>query len=565
MYVATVPNRGAKPTILLREGYRENGKVKNRTIANLTRLPPNAIEILRRILRGESVATVDEAIEVVSSRSHGQVEAVLGTMRKLGFEGLIAGRRCRERDLVLGMIASRVFAPSSKLATTRTWQTTTLPEQMHIEDATEDDLYAAMDWLVDRQPVIEKKLAARHLEPCGLVLYDLTSTWVEGNCCPLAAFGHSRDGKKDKQQVNFGLLTDEEGRPVSVTVYEGNVGDPATVKEQVAKLKERFGLDLVVLVGDRGMVTQTQIDAFIEQDGVEWITALKSGAIRKLRAEGSLQLGLFDERNLFELQSPAYPGERLIACRNPELAVHRAKKREELIAATRAEVEKVQRMVQQGRLHDRAEIGLRVGKVINKYKVAKHFKLEIGDGVLRYRVRHDKVQAEAALDGIYVIRTSVPKELMSPEDTVRHYKRLTRVERAFRSMKTVSLKVRPIFHWSERRVRAHIFLCMLAYYVEWHMRRAWSSLLFAEEEDTTMTRDPVAAAKPSTTARQKASTKKTLDGLPVHSFSSLLDHLSSIVQNRCRRKGAPKNEPRFTMLTRPDKLQRRAIELLAAM
>ncbi len=532
MYIATVPNRGGKPTILLRHSYREGGKVKNRTLGNLTHLPPHAIEILRRIVRGESVAMMDDAVEIESSRSDGHVSAVLETMRKLGMESLLSSRRSREQKLLLGMIAARVIAPSSKLATTRTWQTTTLPERLGIEDATEDDLYAAMDWLVDKQPVIEKKLAARHLEPCGLVLYDLSSTWVEGSCCPLAALGHSRDKKRGKEQINFGLLTDEDGRPVSVTVYEGNVADPATVKDQVTKLKQRFGLDLLVFVGDRGMVTQTQVDAFVEQKGVEWITALKSGAIRKLKAEGALQLGLFDERNLFELESPKYPGERLVACRTPELARRRANKRDALIAATKVEIEKVQGMVQRGRLHDRAEIGLRVGKCINKYKVAKHFKLEIEDGVLRYRVRHDKVKAEAALDGIYVIRTSLPRDVMSPEDAVRHYKRLTRVERAFRSMKTVSLKVRPIYHWQEHRVRAHIFLCMLAYYVEWHMRRAWSPLLFGEEEDTLMARDPVKPSLPSPAARCKASAKKTIDDMPVHSFSSLMNHMSSIVQNR---------------------------------
>lgn len=565
MYVVSVPNRGAQPTVLVRESYREDGKVKNRTLANITKLPAYAIEGLKRLLKGEKLVTAEDAFEIETSLQHGHVDAVLQTIRRIGLDKIISKKRCRERDLVLAMITARVLAPSSKLESTRWWSTTSLPGQLGIEDADETELYAALDWLVEQQPVIEKRLAARHLRPGELALYDITSTWVEGTKCPLAAWGYSRDGRRDKQQVVFGMLTDEVGRPIAVSVYPGNTGDSTTVLDQIQKLKNDFGLDLIVFVGDRGMITQVQIDTFMAEGGVEWITALKSGAIRKLKTEGSLQLGLFDQRNLFEIQSPQYPGERLIACRNPDLAKHRAHKRQELIEATKAELDKIKKTVRSGRLRSAADIGLRVGRAINKYKVAKHFKLEIADGVLKYRVRQDKVRAEAALDGIYVVRTSVSAEVFSAGDVVRNYKRLMHIERGFRSIKTVSQKVRPIYHWLEERVRAHIFLCTLAYYVEWHMRHAWSELLFAEEEDFSQTRDPVAPAQPSNTARKKAASKKNRDGLLVHSFRSLLNHLSTIVKNRCHRKGASANEPRFDVITLPDSIQARALKLIDAL
>jgi transposase len=561
MYVAEIPNRGRKPTILLRESYREGGKVKNRTLANLSKLPPHALEALQRVLQGEMLVPASEAFEIERSLQHGHVEAVLTAIRRLGLDRIISSRRCRERDLVLGMVAARVLGPSSKLNTTRWWKTTTLPETLGIEDASEDELYRAMDWLLDRQASIETKLATKHLEPCGIVLYDVSSTWVEGEKCPLASRGYSRDGKKDKLQINFGLLTDDAGRPISVSVYPGRTADPSTVQDQVRKLKEEYGLDLVVFVGDRGMVTQTQIDAFIKQDGVEWITALKSGSIRRIRAEGSLQLGLFDQKNLFEFESQLYPGERLVACRNEELARRRASKRQSLIDATKKELTKIQTSIRAGRLVGKDAIGVRVGRIINKYKVAKHFKLEIGAASLHYRVRQDNVAAEAALDGIYIIRSSVPADAMSAEDTVRHYKRLTRVEKAFRSMKTVDLLVRPIYHYAENRVRAHILLCMLAYYVEWHLREAWSSLLFANEVDTLDERDPVAKAKPTNVGQRKAASKLNTEGLPVHKFRSLLDHLASVVRNYCRRPGAPEGET-FDMTTRLDTVQTRALQLV---
>ena len=562
MHIQRVRNQRGEETVLLRESYREDGKVKKRTVANLTAVPSPAVEALRRALSGETLVGANEALEIETSVHHGHVEAVLSAMARLGFADLISSRPCRERDLVRALIASRLLAPASKLETARWFDTTSLPEELGIKDATEDELYAAMDWLLERQPTIEAKLSKRHLEPCGLVLYDLSSTYVEGTKCPIARLGYSRDGKKDKLQINFGLLTDEKGRPVAVSVYEGNVGDPTTVADQVQKLKKRFDLDLLVLIGDRGMITQKQINRFIEQGGIEWISALKSGGIQKLKAEGTLQLGLFDEKNLFAVTSPSFPDERLIACRNPEQAKRRAKKRDALIAATKKELEKVRGMIARKTLLGRAAIGLRIGRVINKFKVAKHFKLEIGDDAFHYRIRADKVQAEAALDGIYVIRTSIPKEVITDADAVRHYKRLTRVESAFRSMKTVTLMVRPIYHWLEKRVRAHIFLCMLAYYVEWHMRQAWAPLLFAEEVDTRDTRDPVAPARPSDDARAKAATKTTDDGFRVHSFRSLLRHMATIVRNRCRRKNAPTGEPTFPMITRADPLHERALQLI---
>ena len=564
MYVTSVPNRGHKPTILLRESYREDGKVKNRTLANLSKLPEKALEAVKQVLSGETLVPATEAFAIERSVHHGHVDAVLTAIRKLGLDRMLDSRRSRERDLVLVLLIARLLAPSSKLSTTRWWATTSLPDLFDLGDVTENDLYAAMDWLLSRQSRIEKKLAKKHLSVGGLVLYDLTSTWVEGEACPLAERGYSRDGKKNKLQINFGLLTDEDGRPVSVSVYKGNTADPATVQEQVKKVKEDYGIDLVVFVGDRGMVTQTQIDKFIEQGGVEWITALKSGSIRKLKAEGRLQLGLFDDKGLFEFKSKHYPGERLVACRNPELAKRRARKRRSLIDATKGELDRIKNSVRKGRLAGKAEIGLRVGRIINKYKVAKHFKLEIETERLTYRVRRDSVAAEVALDGIYIVRTSVSEDVFSAEDTVRNYKRLTRVEKSFRSMKTVDLMVRPIFHHTEERVRTHIFLCMLAYYVEWNLRRAWASLLFANETETLDTRDPVARAEPPPEASRKARSKKTDDGLPAHSFRTLIDHLGSIVTNHCRRPGAEEGET-FPMTTQADDVQARALKLLKSL
>ena len=563
MYIATVPNRGSPPAILLREGYRDGGKVKNRTLANLSKWPAAKIELLRRLLRDEPLARAEDLFEIVASPHHGHVRAVRTAMQRLDFDALIAARPSRERSLVVALVAARILEPDSKLATTRWWHTTTLPEMLGVRAADEDDLYTAMDWLLERQERIEAKLAARHLTAGGLVLYDLTSSYFEGTTCPLAAFGHDRDGKKGKLQVNYGVLTDARGCPVAVSVFKGNTGDPKTLLPQVARVQERFGIEQMILVGDRGMISQVQITALQARAGVDWITALKTGAIRELVQTGHLQLGLFDERNLCEFAHPDFPGERLVACRNPELAKLRAHKRQALLDATVKELEKVRRMVARGTLRGRDAIGIRVGKVVDKYKVAKHIALAIADDRLDFSRKEAQIAAEAALDGLYVVRTSVPPERLGAADAVRHYKRLSQLERAFRSLKTLDLKVRPIHHRLEERVRAHIFLCLLAYYVEWHMREAWRPLLFADEDQAAkLTRDPVAPAQRSAGALRKVHAKVLDDGTPVHSFQTLLKALSAIVRNVCRRRGAGPTEPTIEIVTTPIPPQQRAYDLL---
>lgn len=552
-------------THLLRHSYRENGQVKNETVGNLSHLPEPVIELIRKALQGEILAPVSSAFEILSSSPQGHVQAVLSAMRRLGFASLLASRPCRERDLIVALVATRILEPSSKLATTRAWHTTTLAEDCGVRDASEDALYAAMDWLLQRQPRIERKLAARHLDEQSLALYDLTSSYFEGVTCPLAKLGHNRDGKVGKLQVNYGLLTDSRGCPVSVSVYPGNTGDATTVLDQVYKIRDEFGIRSVVLVGDRGMISQKQVNEIRQLEDIDWITALKTGEIRKLFEKEALQMGLFDERNLFELTDPAFPEERLVACRNPLLAKRRAHTRQSLLEATTREFEKVQRLVARGQLKSADEIGLRVGRVANKYSVAKHFKLEISDGSFTFYLLSQKVAAEAALDGIYVIRTSLGSERLSTEDTVRSYKLLSHVERAFRSFKTVDLKVRPIFHHLETRVRAHIFLCMLAYYVQWHMLEAWRELLFSDEDQQAhLTRDPVAPAERSPAALHKVATHTLDDGTEAHSFRTLLKELSTIVRNVCRRKQSPDTEPTFTMVTTANAKQQRALDLLEA-
>ena len=565
MHIHVIPNRNSNPTILLRESYREAGKVKKRTLANLSHVPIDQVEALRRALKGEQLVPVDTLLEVIGSKHHGHVQAVRLAMKRLGFESLIASKRSRQRDLVVAMVAARILQPDSKLATPRWWHTTTLPEDLGVADAGEDDLYAAMDWLLDRQARIEKKLAARHLREGGLVLYDLTSSYLEGEYCPLAALGHNRDGKQGKLQVNYGLLADERGCPVSTTVFPGNTADSMTVVVQAQKAREQFGIDHLVLVGDRGMISQPQIDRFKEMGGVDWISALRSGQIRKLLNDETIELGLFDERDLFEFTHPEFPDERLVVCRNPLVAERRAHKREALLQATITELETVKGMVERGRLSAKEKIGVRVGRVVNKYKVAKHFQLTIDDREFSYRLLNEKVAAEATLDGLYVIRTSVSEERLSAEDTVRHYKDLAKVEQAFRSLKSIDLKVRPIYHHLEKRVRAHIFLCMLAYYVEWHMKEAWRVLLFSDEDQQAKeTRDPVAPAKRSVKALAKVHSRRLEDGSPAHSFRTLLESLSTIVRDTCRHKGAQLNERCFTMTTTPNAKQQRALDLIDA-
>lgn len=550
---------------LLRHSYRENGKVKNETVGNLSHLPTHVVELVRRALKGESLVATEDLFEIVASAQHGSVQAVLTAMKRLGMGRLLDSRPSRERRLVMGMIAARILEPQSKLATTRWWQITTLSQELDIIDATEDDLYDAMDWLFKRQDRVEKKLAARHLESGSIALYDLTSSYFEGETCPLAKRGYSRDGKKGTLQINYGLLTDRRGCPVAVSVYPGNTGDSKTLIPAATKLREDFGLDTVVMVGDRGMISQKQVEELRDLESIEWITALKTGAMRKLLEGGALQMGLFDERNLFEFTHPDFPGERLIACRNLELARLRAHKRQSLRDSTVKELQKVRGMVARGRLQGKDKIGVRVGREINKYKVAKHFELEIEDGRLEFSIDQHLVAAEAALDGVYVIRTSLSEEQLSANDAVRSYKLLTRVERAFRSFKTMDLNVRPIRHRLEDRVRTHIFLCMLAYYVQWHLQEAWRPLTFADEDqEAKNTRDPVAPSRRSDSARRKAQGRRLDDGTQVQSYQTLLTDLSTIVRNTCRRRNASTDEPDFPLTTTPTPTQRRALELAAA-
>lgn len=563
MHIDVVPNRSSRPAYLLRESWREGKKIRKRTLANLSALADDQIDAIRSVLRGEKLAAVGQLFEVTASRIHGDTDAVLCAMHRLGIRELLSSRPSFEADVVMGLIATRVVAPQTKLATTRWWRTRTLPQDLRIEHAIEDDLYQAMDWLLDRQDRIEKKLAARHLKSGGLALYDLTSSYFEGKTCSLAAIGHNRDGKKNKLQVNYGLLTDKRGCPVAVSVYEGNTNDAKTLLPQVKKLKDDFGLERVVLVGDRGMIGQASIEDLRDVTGLEWITALQSGQIHALVEGGALQLGLFDKRNLFELTHPDYPGERLVACRNVELGKLRAHKRQALLEATAKELEKVRAMVERGDLQGAEKIGVRAGRVVNKYKVAKQFELTIDDARFSFALRDNEIAAEAALDGIYVIRTSLPRQQMSAPEAVRSYKALSEVERAFRSLKTVDLEVRPIHHRLADRVRAHIFLCMLAYYVEWHMREAWRPILFADEDlAAKATRDSVAPAQRSEAAEAKAATKKLADDTPVHSFRTALAELSTIVRNTCRTPGAP-NAPAFAIVTTPSATQQRAMDLLA--
>lgn len=565
MYIDIVPNRNSPPAILLRESIREGRKIIKRTIANLSSLSIAQAEAIRTVLKGQPVAAVNEIFEIIDSRSHGAVSAIDLAMGRLRISALLGREACRERDLVLAMIAARVLDPQSKLATTRCWDHSTLGALFGVSDADENELYAALDWLRERQPAIEQRLAKRHLQEGGRVLYDLSSSYFEGESCPLAARGYSRDEKKGKLQVNYGLLTDARGCPVAISVFAGNTTDPQTLMGQVEKLQGDFNLQSVILVGDRGMISQTQIDALRERDGVAWITALKSGAIRQLVESGTIQMDLFDERNLCECAHDDFPDERLIACRNPQLAKLRAAKRRELLAATVEELQTVQRMVANGHLKDADKIGVRVGRVINKYKMAKHLVLDISDTQFAFHINEETVAAEAALDGLYVIRTPLPAPQVSREDAVRHYKGLSHVEAAFRALKSDDLQIRPIYHHTEERVRAHLFLCMLAYYVKWHMSEAWRGLLFADEDqDRLAQRDPVAPATRSEAALEKVASKRLADGSPAHSFSTLLKELETIIRNTCRRKNAGVGENTFTIDTTPNTKQRAAIDLIKA-
>ena len=564
MHIHTVPNRDSAPTILLRESYREGAKVCKRTLANLSGLSASQIESIRGALRGEVLRPVAQTFEITNSRAHGHVQAVAMTMQRLGFASLLASKACPERDLVKAMVASRIVCPATKLATTRIWHTSTLVEDFGVTGATEDDLYAAMDWLLAGQDRIQKKLALRHLKEDSLVLYDLSSSYFEGSHCPLAKLGYSRDRKRGTLQVNYGLLTDDRGCPVAISVHEGNTSDSKTFMPQVQRLREEFGIKRMVMVGDRGMISQKAIDEMSQDVDVAWVTALRSSSIRTLVEQRHLQLGLFDESNLLEISSPDFPGERLVACRNPELAKMRGHTRDDLLLATEKNLQQIKVRVDAAKLLGRDKIGVAVGKVVNQYKVAKHFELVIDDNSFTFSRIAANIAAEAALDGLYIIRTSVAAQRMDAPTCVRTYKSLAQVERAFRSIKTMDLKVRPIHHHLEGRVRAHIFLCMLAYYVEWHMRQAWRELMFADEDQAAkLTRDPVAPAKRSNTAMRKVLSRTLEDGSPTHSFQTLMKELETIVRNTCRTPNSAGNGSTFQITTMPSDKQNRALELIS--
>jgi hypothetical protein len=579
MYIESVPNRSSPPAILLRESYREGGKVKKRTLCNLSDWPQAHIEGLRGVLKGGVVIAPDrEAFTITRSLPHGHVAAALGTARRIGLDRLLGPEGNRPRDLVLAMMVARILDPGSKLAAARMLSPTTaassLGEALGLGEVGEDELYAALDWLAERQPAIETSLARRHLKNGTLVLYDVSSSYMEGRCCPLAKRGYSRDGRKGTLQIVYGLLCAPDGCPVAVEVFDGNTGDPATLATQVAKLKQRFGLDHVVLVGDRGMITETRITEDLKTAGIDWITALRGPAIKELVKGGTIQLSLFDQRDMAAITSSDFPGERLIVCRNPDLAAERTRKREDLLMATERDLARIQAAVARKRhpLRGATEIALAVGAVIDKYKacpraldprVRKHFDLDIADASFSFTRKADAIAAEAATDGLYVIRTSLAQAALGDEDTVRSYKSLALVERAFRCIKTVDLQVRPVHHWLAERVRSHVFLCMLAYYLEWHMRQKLAPLLFDDADKDAgeaLRRSIVAQAQRSTAAVAKQTTGMTPDGLPVHSFQTLLADLATLTRNTIVTAVAPDYAMKVT--TRPTLVQRRALELL---
>lgn len=576
MYLDIVPNRNSRPAVLLRRSFRENGKIKKVTLANLTGLDNDQIDAIRLALKGERLVSANESFQIKRSLPHGNVAAVLGTLKAAGLDKVLSSRPCRQRDLVLSMIVERVLSPGSKLAISRELNsetaTSTLCDVLKLSEVDEDELYAAMDWLLDRQGSIESKLAKKHLQGGSLVLYDVSSSYYTGTHCELAHFGHNRDGKKRYPQVVYGLMCNGEGCPVAIEVFEGNTADPTTLESQIKKLTQRFGLERVILVGDRGMITSARIrDELKRVEGLEWISALGSKAVQQLEKQGVIQPSLFDQRNLVEVHSEVYPGERLVVCKNPLLAEERSRKREELLKATEAGLQKIVAATRREKrpLKGKEKIALRVGRMINRYRMAKHFQLDITEDGFSWERRNDKIEAEAKLDGIYIIRTSVKKEILSANETVQTYKNLSRVERAFRSLKTVDLKIRPIFHRNTNRVRAHIFLCMLAYYVEWHMRAKLAPVLFDDEERESSETQKVSAAYPakrSPSALSKAQSKRGSDHEPIHSFQTLLKDLATITRNRMGSricKGPASNTvSEFDLLTTPTPLQRKVFDLL---
>ena len=573
MYIEAVPNRNSPPAILLRESYRVDGRVKKRTLLNLTDWPSDLIEGFRVLLKGgTALPPGQDAIVIKRSLPHGHVAAVLGTLRKIGLDRLLgpvgnAPNRCR--DLVVAMIVARLVAPLSKLATAKTLDPITaassLGEVLGLGPVDEDELYTALDWLLERQPQIEAALARRHLKDGTLVLYDVSSSYFEGRCCPLAQFGFNRDGKRGKLQIVYGLLCAPDGCPVAIEVFEGSTGDPRTLATQIDKLKQRFELSHVVLVGDRGMITQARLEEDIKPAGLDWITALRAPQIRALVDSGVFQLSLFDERDLASITADDYPGERLIVCRNPELAVARRRKREDLLAATERDLIEIQNRVRRTEkpLRGTAKIALKAGAVVGKYKMAKHFTLTITDADFSFTRKQDAIDAEARLDGIYVVRTNLAAPTLDDSATVRAYKSLAQVERAIRSIKTVDLHIRPIFHWTAPRVRAHVCLCMLAYHVEWHLRQRLAPMLYDDTDKATaevLRTSVVAKAQPSPSAIAKQTHGTTPDGLPVHSLQTLLADLATLARNRGHHRTRPTHA--FVVHTRPTKLQQKALDLL---
>jgi Transposase DDE domain len=573
MHIAKVPNRNARPSFLLRETYREDGKVKNRTLANLSKLPIERIETLRAALRGDPLVPIgSNGFEIRRSLPHGHVLAALTIARRIGLDELLPRRAPqRRRDVALALIVARLLDPAAKLATARMLDTDTashsLGETLGLGSVTAREIYTTLDWLGREQAFIENQLARRHIKNGALVLYDVTSTYLEGRCCPLAQHGYSRDSRGDRPQLVIGLLCAADGCPVAVEVFEGNTADPATVATQITKLKQRFGLRHVVMVGDRGMITSARIEQALRPAGLDWITALRGPAIQKLAAPGGpLQLSLFDTRDMAEISSPDYPGERLVVCKNPLLAEERRRKRDELLALTEADLDKIQARVtrEKNPLHGAAEIGKAVGAVLGKRKMAKHFELTITDTAFGFIRKTEAIADEARLDGFYVLRTNLPVELADAAGTVRAYKSLAQVERAFRSIKTVDLELRPVFHWTAPRVRAHVLLCMLAYYLEWHMRQPLAPMLFDDHDRATAEAErasPVAKAKVSKAAYRKASTQRT-DGTdgevqPVHSFRTLLADLATLTRNTVLA-----GQMTLTVQTTPTPVQRRAFSLL---
>ena len=571
MHVVKVISRRGEAeytSYLLRQSYREGAKVKKRTLANLSMLPLPVIQAIRRGLAGEELIAASEALTITQSRAHGHVAAVLGTGQKLGLEALVDPQPSRQRDLVLAMIAARVLQPASKLATTRLLDTTSLGQTLGLEDATEDDLYTAMDWLVARQERIEGRLAKRYLTPGGVVLYDLTSTYVEGEHCSLAKRGYSRDGKPGKQQIEFGMLTNGDGVPVAIEAFAGNTADPATFQAQVHKVRERFGVEEVIWVADRGMLTSAQVEKLQKVIGAHWVTALRAPTIQQLVQAGSVQLSLFDTQNLAEVTDPRYPGERLVVCHNPLLAEKRDRKRDDMLEATERELAKVAAMAERGAaggragLRGAAAIGERVGRVINKYQMAKHFTRTITDSSLTYARNEASIAREAALDGLYVLRTNVPQERLDTAAVVLTYKSLSHVEQAFRHFKlsNPSAAEGPIYHYREARVRAHLLVCLLAYWVQREMQQALAPLLFVDEAPPARP-DPVAPAPRSERALRKDRTHRTVEGHHVHSFRTLLATLGTLVKNRVVPHGGDQRAA-FDLLTQPTPLQQRAFDLL---